>query len=470
MKRIRLKMKFLCVVCVHVITFILATTTYGLDLKPKIDPLADPLIKDGIAVGFMIGIVKDGQTQVIAYGETSKGSKVKPDADTVYEIGSISKVFTGILLADMVRKGIVKLDDPVQKYLPEGVKMPILDGKTITLEHLVTHTSGLPRMPDNFMPADPANPFADYSESQMYKFLEGHKLRRPPGQYEYSNYGMGLLGHFLARKMGKTYEQYKNGMTIGLAWHILPDGTRWHNGGTGGFHSWLGILPSQKTGVVILANTSNMQITQFGMKIMRVALGEDVEPPKSRKEIDLSTDILESYTGVYSLTPNFDINVTIEDGRLTVQATGQGKLPFYPESESRFFCKLLDAQITFVQGQNGKIDHLILHQGSIDQKAVRKGDVKERKVVEVSSDVIESYTGAYVIAPNVAMKISLENGKLMGNAPGMNSFQLFPESKTKFFMKEIPAKISFVPDKDGKVNHIIIHHPGGHDQKAVRRN
>ena len=541
-------MKFLGVVCVHVITFILATTTYGLDLKPKIDPLADPLIEDGIAVGFIIGIVKDGQTQVISYGEKTKGSNVMPNADTVYEIGSISKVFTGILLADMVQKGIVKLDDPVQKYLPEGVKMPILDGKTITLEHLVTHTSGLPRMPENFSPADPSNPYVDYSEMQLYEFLNGHKLRRPPGQAEYSNYGMGLLGHILAKKMGIPYEQiliknicnpigmldtsislndsqkkrvptpynavlnpvtlwdittlagaggirstcndmikfikanisddnksftqtlhmshqerHKNGMSIGLAWHILPDGTRWHNGGTGGFHSWLGILPSQKAGVVVLANTANMQITQFGFKVMRIALGEDVGPPKSRKEIKLSTDGLESYTGVYSLAPNFNISVMVKSGVLIAQATGQGKIPFYPESKTKFFCKLVDAQISFVLDKDGNFDHLILHQGGLDQKAF------PRKAIDVSSEVLESYVGEYMFLPNYPIRITLEQGKLMVQGPNMNNLQLFPESENMFFLKENETKISFVPNTDGKVQYLIQHHPGEIDQKIARK-
>jgi CubicO group peptidase (beta-lactamase class C family) len=169
--------------------------------------LARPLLEDGVAVGFVIGIVKDGQTQVIAYGETTKASGIAPTGDSVFEIGSISKVFTGVLLANMVQGGSMKLGDPVQQYLPASVQVPVADGAPITLEHLATHTSGLPRLPDNFTPTDASNPYADYTVAQMYAFLSGHKLRRPPGQYEYSNYAMGLLGHLLARQAGKTYEQ-----------------------------------------------------------------------------------------------------------------------------------------------------------------------------------------------------------------------------------------------------------------------
>src|SRR5262245_23041102 len=116
----------------------------------------------------VVGILKDGETQVISYGETRKGSGIAPGADTVYEIGSITKVFTSVLLAQEVLRGGVKLADPVQQYLPATVRMPVVGGTPITLEHLATHTSGLPRMPDNFAPADPGNPYADYTVERMY--------------------------------------------------------------------------------------------------------------------------------------------------------------------------------------------------------------------------------------------------------------------------------------------------------------
>ena len=146
--------------------------------------------------------MQNGKTRFLSYGETAKGSRIA-DPDTVYEIGSVTKVFTATLLADMVVRGLVKLDDSVQQYLPADVKMPIADGKPIRLVDLATQNSGLPGMPDNFESAHPDNPFADYGERQLFAFLNGHKLRRPPGTYEYSNLGMGLLG--VARALRRLY-------------------------------------------------------------------------------------------------------------------------------------------------------------------------------------------------------------------------------------------------------------------------
>lgn len=165
-------------------------------------------IDNGMNVGIVVGLIDADGTQYYSFGTKSLATKEKVDEHSVFEIGSISKTFTGILLADQVVKGKVKLDDPVQKYLPEGVTSPTRNGEAIQLVHLSNHTSALPRMPSNFNPANPANPFADYSEKAMYEFLTGYALSRDIGsQYEYSNYAVGLLGHILAQQQKMTYEE-----------------------------------------------------------------------------------------------------------------------------------------------------------------------------------------------------------------------------------------------------------------------
>ncbi len=159
------------------------------------------------AVGIVVGVLDGKGPRVISYGRLSRGSDRMVDGDTVFEIGSATKVFTGLLLADAVERGEVKLDDPISKYLPPSVKVPTRNGRQITLLDLATHTSGLPRMPDNFTPKDAANPYADYAVEQMYAFLSGYTLPRDIGAtYEYSNLGVGLLGYILALRAGTNYE------------------------------------------------------------------------------------------------------------------------------------------------------------------------------------------------------------------------------------------------------------------------
>ena len=173
----------------------------------KVAALAKPLADEGWVYGLAIGLVNENGTQFLAYGHTNEQNAAPPAADTLFEIGSISKVFTGLMLAEMVERNQVALDEPVAKLLGDSMKIPERGERPITLVDLATHSSGLPRLPTNLTPKDMTNPYADYTVAQLAAFLGGHKLAHEPGQQSsYSNLGMGLLGHALAVKGGKSYE------------------------------------------------------------------------------------------------------------------------------------------------------------------------------------------------------------------------------------------------------------------------
>jgi serine-type D-Ala-D-Ala carboxypeptidase/endopeptidase len=149
------------------------------------------------SAGVAIGVIRHGVRRVFAYGAA------KPDS--IFEIGSITKTFTGLALAQLVVQGKVRLDDPVRELLPAGTvaKPP---GAEITLLDLVTQHSGLPRMPDNFHPADPNNPYADYRAANLYEFVHAHGLEKPANTtFLYSNLGVGLLGQALANRAATSY-------------------------------------------------------------------------------------------------------------------------------------------------------------------------------------------------------------------------------------------------------------------------
>ena len=145
------------------------------------DAEVQALARKGVPIGGKAGVVigllePDGSRRVVPAAD------VPYDGRTLFEVGSITKVFTGILLAEMVERGEVRLDDPVQGLLPKDVTVPARNGKRIRLVDLATHSSGLPRMPDNFAPADPQNPYADYTPERLYAFLRGHQLTRQVGE------------------------------------------------------------------------------------------------------------------------------------------------------------------------------------------------------------------------------------------------------------------------------------------------
>jgi D-alanyl-D-alanine-carboxypeptidase/D-alanyl-D-alanine-endopeptidase len=165
-------------------------------------------VDQGLNVGIVVGIVNPCGREVFSYGKTAMTGGQAVDENTVFEIGSISKVFTATLLAEMDQLGEVSFEDPIELYLPPNVTAPTFNDRSITLIDLATHTSGLDIIPENLAPADEYNPYADYTVEQLYEALSSTSLDHEIGsQYEYSNLGMGLLGHILSLQTGLTYEQ-----------------------------------------------------------------------------------------------------------------------------------------------------------------------------------------------------------------------------------------------------------------------
>jgi len=173
----------------------------------RIDEIVQPLIDSEERVGIVVGVINKEGIRTFSYGETVMDSGNEPDEDTIFEIGSVTKTFTTLLLADMVEKNVLELEDPVENFLPSSVNVPSFNGAKITLLDLATHTSGLPPMPTNFNPEDELNPYTDYTTELLYEFLSGYSLEREPGtEYQYSNVGMALLGHILTLETGIDYE------------------------------------------------------------------------------------------------------------------------------------------------------------------------------------------------------------------------------------------------------------------------
>ena len=160
------------------------------------------------SLGLVAAFLDGDRHSIFTHGQSGSENSRPLDGDTVFEIGSITKVFTALLFADMVMHGEVAPDDPAAKFLPASVKMPDFEGAPITLLDLATYTSGLPRMPSNFAPKDPGNPYIDYTAERLYDYLGNHKLGHRPGtHYEYANLGFGLLGHALELRAGRSYEE-----------------------------------------------------------------------------------------------------------------------------------------------------------------------------------------------------------------------------------------------------------------------
>jgi serine-type D-Ala-D-Ala carboxypeptidase/endopeptidase len=159
-------------------------------------------------VGVAVGVRRDGETVVLGRGRIAAERPEAPGGDTIFEIGSVTKVFTATALALAVGEGSMALDDPVQRWLPTDVRLPVR-GRPITLADLATHTSGLPRLPRGLLRRalrERHNPYASFGAEDLRRAIPATRPRRRPGRFRYSNYGFGLLGHVLALRAGTTYE------------------------------------------------------------------------------------------------------------------------------------------------------------------------------------------------------------------------------------------------------------------------
>jgi len=214
----------------------------------------------------VIGIITPNGTQVYGYGNISKANSTKVNGNTIFDTASITKTFTTTLLADMVKQGLVNFNDPIEKYLPNTVKVPAYNGHKITLESLATHTSGLPDFPVGWI----RNHI--YTTQQVYNFLSNTPLQSEPGtKANYSDFGMGILGHILSIRAGVPYAQLvkdrilsvlgmdSTGIAMNSTAIILSDSlkSRLAKGHIGGKEVNLEFVPEAIQGAGALHSTAN---------------------------------------------------------------------------------------------------------------------------------------------------------------------------------------------------------------------
>tara|TARA_R110002073_G_scaffold118918_1_gene258263 strand:- start:100548 stop:101939 length:1392 start_codon:yes stop_codon:yes gene_type:complete len=166
-----------------------------------------PAIEAGMIPGAVIGIYKDGEVSFYPIGTLNYDQDQAPTTETLYEIGSISKVVTGVFFADAVRRGEVTLDTLVDDLLPDGYKVQTKEGEDLKLWHLTTHTSGWGTAPANISPTDGERPLLGYSKEMMFDAINTMPLKQAPGEaFEYSNFAVGLLGTLIADNAEGEYE------------------------------------------------------------------------------------------------------------------------------------------------------------------------------------------------------------------------------------------------------------------------
>ena len=520
-------------------------------------------VANGQLPGVVVGYVDGNDTTIRAFGVASKETGKPPDASTVFEIGSITKTFTAALLAEEMLGGKIKLSDPVQKYLPEGVALAQVGDRPVELGDIATQRSGLPRMPGTFAPANQADPYADFDQKKLWDAVSAVRPARAPGAaYEYSNFGFALLGEILSRETGMPYRdlvktrilaplgmtstdtvltdalerrsaqgygpggmpahhwafeafagagainstvtdmlaylranmavsaaasestlsralamahELRSDMTpeakmqIGLAWMTTPTGgARWHNGGTGGFRSFIGFTDDGKRGVVVLSNQGVRPVDQIGFHL----LSASAALPETHTEITLAPEKLDELVARYEISPQAAFTVTHPSNGLFVQLTGQNALPVYAYAPDQFFSKVVDAQFSFERGADGKIVALTLHQNGQNVRADRIGADGKSVAPPVAqlaltAQQLDAYVGKYQLAPQMVFTIARDGSQLNAQLTGQPSLPIYADKADHFFYKVVDAQLDFERDGTGKVTGLTLHQ-NGRDMKAPR--
>jgi serine-type D-Ala-D-Ala carboxypeptidase/endopeptidase len=407
------------------------------------------LVEDGATPGIVLGILEaDGSTRILSYG--SGGADTRPlGPRSGFNTGSIGKTFTGTLLAVMAARGEVALEDPVTKYLPDAVSVPSRNGREITLLDLATHRSGLPTMPEEFRPRNVWDPYAGFTVDSLYIYLSRHELRRDPGaEVEYSNFGMGLLGHALARAAGTTFESLLRERILeplGMdRTRFVPDGelaewmTKGHRNGI--------VQPHWSATEAIHGAGGLLTTAEDMLKYLQANVG----PP--RTELEHAMREAHRVQRQFGETDEIGLGWQIERhaGRTVLKHGGAGsgftsQIAFDPEK-----------RIGFV-----RLTNTIPFPDDIGLAFLRLGPPLDIAEVAVPAEMLARYAGTYEFSPGVNFIVALEeDGTLSAQAGNTVRFRLYAESDSSFFTKRLPRRVRFTTDQSGAVDSMILDYSG----------
>ncbi len=408
-------------------------------IRLKIDENAARHFQNRSQVGMAVGVISGEQTLTWSYGESSLGSGIQPSVDHFFEIGSITKTYTATLLALEVLRNRVKLTDPVKLYWPE---LADTDAGEITLESLATHHSGLPRMPNNFEPEDPLNPFKDYDQERFLIFLKTFKQnQKRPYPYEYSNVGFGLLGYLLSEKLNRiSYEKYIHEQLIvplGLTDTKVQLEPKDLIRGAQGYNSFFELIPFWDLNVlngagVLKATMSDLlKYARFNMNEELSDLGQavalaqepraDTDQPGQRVGLAWHMDRVGNYsmvshsgaTGGYRANLIFDKNKKVAATMLSNAANSANCIlaPIFEKT-----CEV--------------------------EKWLQVDPVLQKKMLG----------HFYFEGAKLAADILLKNGAFAIEIEGQGAIRLWARSDLDYVIREADASVVFASDSDGQFN------------------
>lgn len=485
-----------------------------------------------------------------AFGMADLDLAVPAEPHMVYRLGSITKQFTAAAIMLLQQRGELSVDDPISNYLPEYPT----HGHTITIEHLLTHTSGI--FSYTAIPGYMAQRVrADLTTEELIDAFKSEPMEFAPGeQWSYSNSGYVLLGAIIEEVSGQSYPDFMRenifdplnmentyyggpqvipGRASGYQWmedeywhapylsmtqphaaggllSSVGDLAKWdqalqknrlltaesfqrmttpftlnngettdygygfrlsevrghpaveHGGGIFGFVTAAMRIPEEDIYVAILSNRTGRG-PDPGIVARRIAARLLGDPFPEFEAVEIATEVLEKYVGVYKIDDDTQRRLTVEDGKLYTQRSGGSRLQAIPASETTFFYE--DSLTYFeveVDDQGQAVAMRMYQDGAkTPERAERVSkEVPERQTSDVDPALYDDYEGIFQLRPGFNITITREGDRLLAQATGQSQVEVFPESETRFFLKVVDAQITFVRNQEGTVDELILHQGG----------
>lgn len=384
----------------------------------------------------------DGVRYIVAPAQ--EGAATKVDADSRFEYGSVSKTFVALLLADHVVRGELALADPVERSLPDGLRLRDSAGAAITWADIATHRSGLPRLPDNFTTATQADPYVSYDEAALKRFLRSWQPARPRDSvWAYSNLGYGLIGQALAWRAGKPFEPLLRERVltplgldeVQLSRKPVPGLVAGHDAQGKPVPAWhfdalagAGALVGSARSLARYAQAAVGLVATPLAPAFKLALTMRADGPNTHNRIGLA------WIGV-SLGPR---ELRLHDG-----ATAGHMATLCVEPGLR--------QAAVVLGnQGGSVSDLALHLME-PSLPVRDLQAEQRAAQEATSaealtlppEALPPLAGRYALNPQFALEVRVREGRLFAQGTGQPEFELFAKGPRVFFARVTPLALVF---------------------------
>jgi serine-type D-Ala-D-Ala carboxypeptidase/endopeptidase len=424
-----------------------------------VEKAAGPLVENRVVDGLSVGYIEGKHQGIVHLGSSSRAGKHADDL-TVYEIGSISKVFTGLMLADAVVRGEMDLNAAANVANPAGIRLPSRDGRSIKWIDLSTDRAGLPRIPGNLPLTDLTNPYRDYDSKKAAAFLNQYKLPRRPGDsQEYSNLGASVLGYLVAQKAAKSYQQLlreriaeplrMTDCTVSLSSDQRKRLATPHDKFGSATPPWtFSDLPG--AGGIHATMRDMMRFAKAQLTPPTGKLGDAIELAwKQQCDADASG-------------PAMGLDWMIAGDRQTRWHNGQTG-----GSHSAIFInrELNCAVVVLCNTAAFEVDQLaiqLVKKAAGQEVKPEPGDTSDHDSDKLAIDakLRLRLVGRYQLAPTFIFTVSDHDGHLMVGITNQATQEVFPDSPTRWSYRGVAATLEFKLTKTGPAKSLILHQNG----------